>query len=515
MFHATGARVSCPARKVIKMRDFIVVTLGRLSVIITLIISVRVITTMLTPLEVGRLNIITAICGWFGLVLLNPVGMYVNRKLVEWYREKTTKTYLIYLAKYILIVAVVSVGMMLLLRPLIGINITYLWLAALVAGSIVFNSGNQAYTSYINLLGHRFPFVLISNLTLWVGIIFSLFLVKRFSPAAEYWLSGQLLGQFALLLLAGVVLSRILSNAGDSVTIKDNTFSAPLVFKYAWPLALDTFLYWVHMQGYRFIFQRAAGVETLGLFVVGFGIGSNLMVSFDALFNQYYHPIFYKDISNSDARQRITAWNKYASIFFPSLILVMGYIALNGNLLARIFTGARFHQIGNIIIWGALAEGLRMMASTTALVSHAQMETKPLILPRITGTVTAVIGMLLLGFYRPLIGFGISISAGCLLGLVHLYISMKRLLPIQFPWKRIIYSLVLGSPLLVFFIVVNRNINNPTIMQSFLLLVIPGTYLLFIQYILVRKWFPLFSNLSVVDNIEDKLRLYFDKIINP
>ena len=55
--------------------------------------------------------------------------------------------------------------------------------------------------------------------------------------------------------------------------------------------------------------------------------------------------------------------------------------------------GEKFQQVGNIILWGALAEGLRMMTSTTAMVAHAQFETKPLILPSVTGAVSAITGI--------------------------------------------------------------------------------------------------------------------------
>lgn len=79
--------------------------------------------------------------------------------------------------------------------------------------------------------------------------------------------------------------------------------------------------------------------------------------------------------------------------YFPAIVLVVLYIAANGSLIAKIFTGEKFQQVGNIILWGALAEGLRMMTSTTAMVAHAQFETKPLILPSVTGAVSAITGI--------------------------------------------------------------------------------------------------------------------------
>lgn len=497
-----------------KIRDIFILTAGRILIVLVSIVYVRILTTLLLPREVGRLNILLSICGWFGLVLVNPVGMYINRKLIEWNKEGSARTYLIYLVQYFLVVSIFAVVSISFLNYFVGlgINVDVIWLFILVSASILLTSGNSSFLGYLNLLGSRAWFVSLTILTLLSGLGFSAFFVLRLFPTAECWLSGQLLTQGVIFIFAMTILFRKLQKPLLMAQHnKDTSFTLPAVFHFAWPLAIGTFLYWCHTQGYRFAFQKIAGLEALGLFVVGFGIGSNLMVSFDTLFNQYYYPIFYNEISHSTEEQRTNAWNKYACAFFPAVVPVAIYVAVNGPLIAKVFTGEKFHQVGNIIFWGALAECLRMAVSVVGMVSHAQFKMKPLILPGITGVFTAIIGVFLFVRIHPFIGGGLALTLGWLLVLIHMYRNMKKLLPIQIPWKRIFYSLILGIPLLIFFTITRRIFHTPTIFQSLIVLSSSGLYLLLAQFILARKWLSLPIKIAFIDEIEQKLRSYLQR----
>jgi len=496
-----------------KVTDIIILTIGRILIMLTSIISIRIFTTLLSPSEIGRLNILLAICSWFSLVVINPVGMYVNRKIIEWNRDGLVQRHLIPLLEFFVVVVGLAIIVVIGLNYFIGlgIDIKIWWIIIIVAGSILLTSGNASFLGWLNLFGKRFSFVFLSVITLWLGLVLSTFFVLKIMAKAEYWFAGQLLGQGLVLVEAAILFLRILGKPASFVIQKDRDFTPSLVFRFAWPLAIGTFLYWCHSQGYRFVFQKIAGTEALGLFAVGFGIGSNLMVAFDTLFNQYYHPIFYNEIANSNEEQRTIAWNKYGSFFFPAIIIMMVYIGVNGPLLAKVFTGERFHYVGNIILWGAVAESLRMMTSATAMVSHAQLEMKPLIIPSIVGAVSAIIGVFILVRFNPFLGGGFAISFGWLLAFLVLFKNMKKLLPIEFPYKRVLYSIFLSLP---FFVLLLVKKTDFMIVQSLIILVVSGLYLIFAQFILARKWISLPLRLSFIDEWENKFKNYFSQITN-
>jgi len=485
-----------------------IIVFGRILIMITSIISIRLFTTFLSPAEIGRLNIFLAIYSWFALVLLNPVVMYVNRKIIEWNMIESVHKNLISLFKYFIIVAMSAGFGVVVLNHLIGIGIiaSSIWIFIIIAGSILLTSLNVSVLGWLNLFRKRFLFVFFSVLTLWLGLGISIFFILRLFPKAEYWLLGQLLGNALILLLATVTLFRILKKSNAAISDNKEGFTLSAVFNFAWPLAIGTFLYWCHTQGYRFVFQKLVGLDTLGFFVVGFGLGSNLMLSFDTLFNQYYHPIFYSGIANNSDQQKTIAWNKYAHAFFPASIIVAVYVSLGGPLFAKVFTGERFHIVGNIILWGAVSELFRMFASTIGMISHAQMEMKPLILPSITGAATAIISIFLFVRINPFLGGGVSLALGWFFASTHLFFKMKRLLPVQIPWRRIIYSLILSLPLFVFFVAMKNILISPTIFQSVILLGVSALYVFFAQIIMARRWLSLPIKMTMVDDFEQKMK---------
>ncbi|OQA89895.1 MAG: hypothetical protein BWY26_01557 [Elusimicrobia bacterium ADurb.Bin231] len=492
-----------------KISDMIVLVIGRVLIIATSVLSIRLLTTCLSPSEVGRYNIILAIIGWFGLVAINPVGMYVNRKINEWYTEGSLLAYLTTLGKYFLLVALAGIVCVFMFKPLFSINMKFLWLMGVVSGGIMFISANSAYISYINLLGYRIPFVLMTNFTIWISLLCSWFLVSKISNTAEYWFAGQLIGSFLLLLLSLFFLIKISRHNKVSVLRKDD-FSFRKVFPFAWPLAISTLLYWSHTQGYRFIFQKVAGIEILGFFVVGFGIGSSIMITFETVFNQYYQPIFYSELTGSNRQQKADAWNRYASAFLPAIIITMVYVSVNGTLIAKLLTGERFHKVGNIILWGALAESFRITYSILALAAHTELNMTPLIAPGGTGVIVALFGILIFAKLNPFIGVGASLVAGWFFAVIHLYINMRQILPIRIPWNRIFYSLLLSLPLAIFVLLPFSSITN--YLRIFIFLSITGCYMLFTQFILARKWLILPIKLAFIDEFEQRLRYWHNKL---
>jgi O-antigen/teichoic acid export membrane protein len=493
-----------------KVSDIAILTTGKVLLVITSIVSIRIFTTLISPYEVGRLNILSVIYGWFGLILIVPVGTYVNRKIIEWNRKGLARKHLCSVLIYFFLVTIFAIISLFGLRRFIGIDIRMIWILLLTTGSIMLTNGNNSFLGWINLFGRRFCFVFLTVLTIWLGLVFSIFFAMKISPTAEYWLIGQLIAQGCIFVLAIVVLFRSLNKVPDIVTDEsDNSFSLPVVFTFAWPFAISTFLYWIQSQGYQFAFKKLTGFEILGLFAVGLGVGNKLMIPFEDLFNQYYRPIFYNEIADSNEAQRTEAWNKYAMAFFPAVILMVAYVAMNGSLIAKVFTGEKFHRVGCVILWGGVAGGLQMISSVIALVSHAQFKTKPLIVPAITLACVSLIGIFLLVPWNPFMGGGIALSMGWFMYLIHLYINMKKQLLIKIPWKRIYYSVFLSGPLIVFSPIIYRIAYEISIPQALVILAVSGLYWLFAQFILARKWLSLPLKMTLVDDFEAKVKMFF------
>ncbi|MFA6433315.1 MAG: hypothetical protein WCW52_01330 [Elusimicrobiales bacterium] len=474
-----------------RIKDFILLGFGRGVIALTSVLYIRVFTSLLSPAEVGRMNIILTVSGWFGLVLLNPVGMYMNRRLLEWEKEDRLRSGLNSWAVYLLGVSVFSVILLPVYRNFLGIAIHPLWLAALVAAGIVITMGNISYAGFLNLMGHRFYFIAGSVLTLWSGLALSALLVKNFTASAEFWLSGQLLGQALAFVLILWFFYKALPAVPDRAGPLPFFSAAAPVWNFSWPLSVSVFLYWIHTQGYRFLFQRAAGSEALGIFVVGFAIGSSLMLAFESLFNQFYQPIYYSKISHSSDEEKTAAWNRYASAFIPMVIVTAVFVAANGGAIARIVASEKFRRGGDIIIWGAAAEGLRMIISMISLVSHSKLKMSPIILPGVAGTLTLLCGLSVLMPLNPFIGAGSSIVFGWIVSGILLYFSMRKLLPVELPWGGIAHAALLSVPLAALRFSAGWGGGPGTVMGRSLVFLAFSTAFLFLAYaVLLHKWLP-------------------------
>ena len=90
-------------------KDLSIIIIGRVLQIIIMLVSFRLLTTFLTPEEVGNYYIILALVAFFNLVLLNPSSMYFSRHLLQWQRSKNLLNALSVFILWIVIVAIASI----------------------------------------------------------------------------------------------------------------------------------------------------------------------------------------------------------------------------------------------------------------------------------------------------------------------------------------------------------------------------------------------------------------------
>src|SRR5260370_13563145 len=83
---------------------------GRVALMASSIIAVRVYTEFLAPLEVGRMNLVLSIYQWFSMLLVAPVGLFVLRQANAWNAEGTLPLNLRRLTAFFWLVACVSAG---------------------------------------------------------------------------------------------------------------------------------------------------------------------------------------------------------------------------------------------------------------------------------------------------------------------------------------------------------------------------------------------------------------------
>lgn len=473
-------------------RDLVVIVVGRILQIVFALLSVRLTTTLLGPVQIGRINLLLGVTSWFGLLLISPVGNYVFRQTLEWNIEgklnSSLRRYIIFLVG----IAIFAVSLLTIVYYTIGIGtqIQLPWLLFLVLSSLTFGVLSATYVTIINILGYRIWYVLFSNLVGWLGLGVAISLVLWFEVGAEYWLTGLMVGQIIVMIGAGTILYKVANKTSvlKSPTVSVNKFDIRSIFSFSWPLIIATAFYWFQNSGYRFLLVWLTNESTVGLFATGAAIAVSPMVMFETMFTEYYRPIFYRDIVYSDNQQQAQAWNQYASAYFPAIILVTAYLAVSGPFLAQLLVSHTFQQVSWLAFWGAVTQAMLMIYATYSSLVFASLDTRVMIRSNILGAFVALVSLFILGSWQPLLGTGVALLLGMSVLTLDLARRLRKKFLLRLPWSRIFTAGIISLPLLLALEAAKSLWPNPSVLQSLVILGVGGLYVLIGQLILARRW---------------------------
>lgn len=389
--------------------------------------TLRVATTLLTPEEMGKVSLVLTTIAFFAMFLVNPVGMFINRRLHAWQANGTARAYLERYTGYLVVVAIIAAITLPLvdMTGWVNFGIPQAWLIALVCGSLIFNTINQTSIPSLNMLGETRGFVVLSVATLAASFACAVALVETVQTTAQYWVMGLLLGQVLLAVVGTQMLFAKLDRHGGATSSPAiNGRHLQVLFEFAWPVALAAGLGWVQSQGYRYIMESHLGMAQLGLFVAGYSISAGMIAGFESILTTYFQPRLYRDANKGHPAEQAQAWRRYASAVIPSLILTVALIVLLAPELTRIFLGESFQEAASFVVWGALAEAARVLAGVYSLIAHVYMRTRWLIVPTAVGAALSIVLCALLIPQLGAKGAGIALAVAGFIVVVLLHVLL-------------------------------------------------------------------------------------------
>jgi len=468
----------------------ITIIVGRAAQFLIALITLRVATTLLSPEEMGKVALVVTTTAFFALLLINPVGMFINRRLHAWQASGRGVGYLVRYAGYIALVATIAAISLPLfvMTGLVNFGIPTVWLIALVCGSVIFNTVNQTAIPCLNLLGDSRRFILLTVATLIASFIAAVTLVQTVQRTAEYWILGILLGQ-ALLALVGTRDLFAQLNRGNPASIQQPVHRQHLMvlFAFSWPVAIAAGLGWVQAQGYRYLMVEDLGLPQVGLFVAGYGLSAGIIAGFESVLTTYFQPRLYRDASATDPQLQTTAWRRYASAVIPSLVLTVGLLVVLAPDLTRLLLGEKFQAAASFVIWGALAEAARVLASVYSLIAHVHMRTRWLIWPNIVGAATSIGACSLLMPVFGAHGAGMGLTAAGALTVVTMHLALLRKVGGGISARPILVSLALTPVFLAIAMVLRHWLPTASWVAPIATCAVIGLAFLFMQYLLLRK----------------------------
>lgn len=468
----------------------ILIALGRIVQFILMFATIRVSTTLLSPAEMAKVYLVSSIVAFYAMFLLNPVGMFMNRRLHSWNADGKAQQYYNYFWVYLVVVcgfAVVTLRYFIESRW-IDIHTTTGSALLLVGGSLLIATINQVVIPGLNLLGYRGWFVLLTLATVASSLIAATIFVIGISSSAENWIFGLLLGQLIFAVVGWKVLLAKL-NVCDALK-KPTKKHISILFNFAWPIAVAVGMGWVQTQSYRFMMESTLDLQSLGLFAAGYGISAGLISAFESIFTAYLQPIFYKRISNENQIDQAKAWKDYSEAIIPSLLLVGFFILSTTTELTRVMLGPEYLSSSQFIMWGVFAELARVGVGVYGMVAHARMKTRLLLLPGLVGATLSVgfIWWLMPIYGSSGVGAGLVLSSVSAFGFI--YVSTRKEFTQNFPRKMVITSVFMGGGLILLaelsrWVVGQGGSFSTSLLQLFVV----GVLFIFFQYYLLRRLF--------------------------
>ena len=371
----------------------ITVALGRIAQFLMALAMLRVATTLLTPEELGKVSLVITTTAFFAMFLINPVGMFINRRLHSWNTNGVAQKYLRLYGVYLLLVAITAFYALMVIINFgaLHFGMASEWVLFLVCAGLVFNTINQTSIPSLNLLGQTNWFIVLTFLSTTASFAISVHLVESFEFNALNWVLGQLIGQILFAAIGTWVLFKRLRRTDE---IKTSSLVSKrhikILMNFAWPVAVAAGLGWLQNQGYRYLVESYLGLAQLGLFVAGFSISMGIMSGFESVLTTYFQPVLYKDTSQANAIEIDQAWLRYAAVITPALFSVAAFMVLLAPELTKLFLGPTFQTSAKFLIYGAIVELGRSLSGVIALKAHVRMETHRLMLPNAVGSVIAI-----------------------------------------------------------------------------------------------------------------------------
>lgn len=467
--------------------------LGRASIVLSSIATVRVMTMLLSPEQVGKYSVLTTFSLWFSLTLVSPAGNFINRQFTQWLHLGTLwKEFHRYALLLIGIAAFASLVAFLAIQTrLLDLSTPPVAVALYVAGILVFLTVNSMLIGSLNLLGKRGLYAAYTGATAWLGLTLSAGLTLVFGRQAEPWIVGQIAGWAVVSVLAYYSLRHGVERATpdkSTESAKNEKGQTSIgLWAFAWPLVISTSLYWFQVQGYRLELQHFIGTTTIGLVTTGLLLGATPIATIDTLLGELLRPQYYRGIASGDRASQEAAWTEMATTFLTWLIPITLVVGASGVFLAAVLVGPAFQTVSGLVVWGVAAEFVRAIYSLYMLAAHARFQTKATLGSALLGATVVLLTIVPAAHWNVYMGTGLSLLLGMVVTTVLFTISLRASFTATLHPGVLFKATSWSGPIVLTLIVLQALIPHPSLPQAAGILAGASFATLIVQSLLNRK----------------------------
>ena len=348
------------------------------------LITIRVVTSLLTPEQYGELALLIAIQVFCGLLLINPVGQHINLHTHAWWDSGTLLPRLKSYRAYVLAVSLLGGVLVLAIGQQYSAT-QFLYTAMAMFAMVTAATWNATLIPMLNMLGFRAASVLWSTITILVSLLSSILLVMWLrSPTA--WFIGQMIGLGIGALGAKYVLNKY-SKHSNHPKSRLSLFNKRTVITYCLPLAVATGFMWLQLSGYRFVVEHYWGLIQLGFLAVGLQLAGQIFALAESLAMQFLYPLFYRRVTNFENVSEVElAFSDLLNTLVPVYFLLTGLVIFSAQYLLKILVAPQFQHAINFVMLGASIELCRVLGNLLSNAAQVKRKTKSLALPYAVGS---------------------------------------------------------------------------------------------------------------------------------
>jgi O-antigen/teichoic acid export membrane protein len=464
-------------------RDILILVGGRIIQALLALVSIRFLTGILDKQNVGLTYLIGSLTFYFSLVFINPIGMFLNRRIHLWFQERRLLRVFRFLNFYFLLVALFSVPLVLISYFVFHVGSEFFaWqIGLLVFLNIYIGTWFQTLCPSLNMLEHRGAFVGINLATQILGLLASMGAVIFIDKTAFFWLMGILVGQAVGALLSWYYFKIKVENIeATGLGPVSPLFLNRTVLQFCLPIALTTAFMWGQQQSYRLIVDARLGAEVLALIGVGLSVATSIASVMESLVNQYFYPGYYAVLAKEGIEARLKAWKNLFDNSMAVYIPVTMYVIFGAPFILKLLVSSQYSDVVYLVIIGSLVEFLRATTNIFYSVSQSEMKTRSTLVPYGLGAVVVVAGLfLILDFASPMkiIYLPMLLFLAGLTSCVSMYKSMRKVLPISINGPFVIRSFFMTLPMALMLTLVEYS---ESFLVSFVVCGVSGLYLLWV-----------------------------------
>ena len=412
---------------------------GRLASAIMALISIRAVTTYLTPEQYGELSLLIAVQSFCGLFLINPIGQHINLHTHSWWDDGTLIARLKSYQRYILGVSFIG-GVVVFAMGKQQSSAQILWTSAVMFIAVVVGTWNSTLIPMLNMLGFRAASVVWSILTIMLSLACSILFVI-WLPSAVAWFAGQSIGMGIGALGAKYFLSKHAIPSKRSKGLL-SLMDRRTILSYCLPLAMATGFMWLQLSGYRFLVESYWGLAQLGLIVVGLQLAGQISALVESLAMQFFYPMFFRRVSDHEQLYEVKlALSDLLNTLVPVYLVLTGLIVLSAPYLLKLLVASQFQDGVFFVMLGAGIELCRVMGNIFSNAAQITRKTKSVALPYALGAISTFVLIALIGIkQQEIIWVGVALIVGALIMLMFMLIVMYR----QVSFKLDIFRCFLG-----------------------------------------------------------------------